>query len=120
MLSIILNLPRKLLAHGINLLLAIPLTFIGILLRALAEWLNKDNRAPIAEEPINTEYLEAIEYLKAELAKQEAAIEESEGASQEDFERWLEEEDDGLWDIEVELDNMENLGDEDDGEKTIH
>ena len=105
----IINLPRKLLAHTINLLLAIPLTFIGILLRAFAEWLNKDLRAPVAKEPINTEYLEAIEYLQAELAKQEALIEESEGASQEDFERWLEEEDDGYWDEG-----------EDDGEKTIH
>jgi len=124
MFSAILNLPRKLLAHSLNLLIAIPLTFIGLLARALAEWLFKDNnqKPKVEETPediTNSEYLRAVAYLKAELDKQEAAIQESEGASQEDFERWLEEEDDGLWDIEVELETMDELGDSD-SDKTIH
>lgn len=109
MFSAILNLPRKLLAHSLNLLIAIPLTFIGLLARALAEWLFKDNnQKPIVKKEVSDEeFEEALAYLKAELDKQEAAIDR------------LEDEDEMLWDIEVELETMEELG-EDDDEKTIH
>ena len=104
MFSAILNLPRKLLAHSINLFIAIPLTFIGLLARALAEWLFKDNnQKPKVQEDISDEEFEkAIALLKAQIDKQ-----------------YDEPKDDMLWDIEVELETMEELG-EDDDEKIIH
>lgn len=108
MFNVILNLPRKLLAHSINLLIAIPLTFIGLIARALAEWLFKDNnkQQQAKQNVSDEEFEEALAYLKAELDKQEAAIDRLE-------------DEDMLWDIEVELENMEELGEED-NDKTIH
>lgn len=113
-LKLILNAPRHLIAHALNLLVAIPLTFVGLLARALAEWLLKDPQLikQTEQEAITQAELDdAIEYLRLKLIEQEAEIERFE---QEEINN-----DNELWEIEVELEEMEALG-ETNAKKSIH
>ena len=117
MLKFILELPRKLLAHSINILIAIPFTFIGLLARALAEWIFRDpkpNNTIKSEKPTNSDYLNAMAYLHEELAKKDAlekALLEQEAILKKEIAE--------NWESEVELE-IDFEGDEDEEDKTIH
>ena len=70
----LLNIPRKLLANLINVLIAIPFVFVGLLFRALAEWLIADN----AKKSVKPEVQMTLDEMTDTLILMEALLEEKE------------------------------------------
>jgi len=70
----LLNIPRKLLANLINVLIAIPFVFIGLLFRAFAEWLIADN----SKKPVTPKVDMSLEEMTDTLILMEALLEEKE------------------------------------------
>ena len=100
MLKTIINLPRLILGHTLNILIAIPFVFIGLLIRQLAEWLVKKTPKP------------RIEFTDAEIDAITEFYDDYYGSNAELIDD-IEPTDDELFDIEVEPE--EDLKDE-----TIH
>ncbi len=100
----LLNFPRNILAHSINILIAIPFVFVGLLVRSFAEWLIADPvTKPVTTSVTPDEDLEdSIKFLEALIEQREAhlkKIEESEvhdltHLSEEELAEYFENEDD--------------------------